>query len=167
MHVDLVGSLPASDGFTYLFTVIDRTTRWAEAIPLQSTSAAASACALVRGWITRFGVPAVMTLDRGTQFTSSLWAALCSLLGIQHVQTTAYHPKGNGLDEGLRRHLKGALRARCTGLDGFDHLPWVMLGLCSAACEDAAISPLRLFLVSLCVCLDNCPWNLNLNWISF
>ena len=52
-------------------------------------------------------MPAVMTLDRGTQFTSSLWAALCSLLGIQHVQTTAYHPKGNGLDEWLHRHLKG------------------------------------------------------------
>ena len=78
VHVDLVGLLPASDGFTYLFTVIERTTRWAEAIPLQSTSAAVCACALFQGWITRFGVPAVMTSDRGTQFTSSLQAALCS-----------------------------------------------------------------------------------------
>ena len=31
MHVDLVlvGPLPASEGFTHLFTVIDKTTRWA------------------------------------------------------------------------------------------------------------------------------------------
>ena len=57
VHVDLVGPLPASDGFTYLFTVIDRTMRWAEAIPLQLTHA------LFRGWITRLGVLAVMTSD--------------------------------------------------------------------------------------------------------
>jgi hypothetical protein len=42
--------------------------------------------------VSRYGVPAVITSDRGAQFTSSLWAALCSLLNIQHNQTTAYHP---------------------------------------------------------------------------
>jgi hypothetical protein len=30
IHVDLVGPLPASKGFTHLFTVIDRTSRWPE-----------------------------------------------------------------------------------------------------------------------------------------
>jgi hypothetical protein len=34
IHVDLVGPLPASKGFTYLFTIIDRTSRWPEAIPI-------------------------------------------------------------------------------------------------------------------------------------
>ena len=92
VHVDLVGPLPTSEGFTHLFTVINRTTRWAEAIPLQSTLAAAYARALFSGWIASIGVPAAMTSNRGAQFTSSLWAALCSNLGIQHMQTTAYHP---------------------------------------------------------------------------
>ena len=55
-----------------------------------------------------FGMPAVMTSDRGTQFTSSLWAALCTLLGIQHVQTTAYHPEGNSLVERFHCHLMDA-----------------------------------------------------------
>jgi hypothetical protein len=32
--VDLVGPLPASKGFTHLFTIMDRTSRWPEAIPL-------------------------------------------------------------------------------------------------------------------------------------
>jgi hypothetical protein len=32
IHVDLVGPLPASKGFTYLFTIIDRTSRWPEVI---------------------------------------------------------------------------------------------------------------------------------------
>ena len=49
-----------------IITVIDRTTRWTEAIPLQLTSAAACACALFCGWIARFGMLAVMTSDRGS-----------------------------------------------------------------------------------------------------
>ena len=98
----LVCPLAASEGFTHLFTVIDRTTRWAKANPLQSMSAAACAHALFPRWIARFGVLAVMTSDRvptahELQFTSSLWSALCSLLGIQHVQMTAYHPECNRL----------------------------------------------------------------------
>jgi transposase InsO family protein len=48
----------------------------------------------------------VITSDRGTQFTSSLWAALCSLLNIQHSQMTAYHPQSNGMVERFHRRLK-------------------------------------------------------------
>ena len=45
-HMDLVGPMPASEGFTHLFTVVDITTRWAEAVTLQSTSAAVCSWAL-------------------------------------------------------------------------------------------------------------------------
>ena len=53
VHVDLVGPLPPSGGFRYLFTIIDRTTRWIEAIPLDKTTAANCALALVAGWVAR------------------------------------------------------------------------------------------------------------------
>jgi transposase InsO family protein len=99
IHVDLVGPLPASKGFTYLFTIIDRTSCWPKAIPIAATTTVDCAKALFQGWVSRFGVPAVITSDRGAQFTSSLWAALCSLLNIQHNQTTAYHPQSNGMVE--------------------------------------------------------------------
>jgi transposase InsO family protein len=56
--------------------------------------------------MSHFGVPADITSDRGTQFTSSLWAALCSLLNIQHSQTTAYHWQSNGMVERFHRCLK-------------------------------------------------------------
>ena len=39
LHVDLVGLLPESHGMTYLFTIIDRFTRWPDAIPLRNALA--------------------------------------------------------------------------------------------------------------------------------
>ncbi len=127
IHVDLVGPLPASKGFTYLFTIIDRTYHWPEEIPIAATATVDCANALFQGWVSRFGVPAVITSDCGTQFTSSLWAALCSLLNIQHNQTTAYHAQSNGMVERFHRCLKYALRTCCTAANWVDHLPWVFL----------------------------------------
>jgi len=141
IHVDLVGPVPRSSGFSYLFTVVDRTTRWPEAIPLASTTAADCAAALLQGWIQRFGVPSTITSDRGPQFTSSLWASLCTLLSISHTQTTAYHPQSNGLVERFHRRLKDALRSRAAGADWFVHLPWVLLGIRSAWREEEKFSP--------------------------
>jgi hypothetical protein len=141
IHVDLVGPLPASRGSTYLFTIIDRTSRWPEAIPIAATTTVDCANALFQGWVSRFGVPAVITSDHGAQFTSSLWAALCSLLNIQHNQTTAYHPQSNGMVERFHRRLKDALCARCAAANWVDHLPWVLLGLRAAAREDDGSTP--------------------------
>ncbi len=137
LHVDLVGPLPLSSGFSYLFTIVERTTRWAEAVPLSTVAAADCAAVLLQGWIQRFGVPATITSDRGPQFTSQLWAALCKLLSFTHVQTTAYHPQANGLVERLHRRLKDALRARSAAADWYSHLPWVMMGIRTAWREDS------------------------------
>jgi transposase InsO family protein len=141
LHVDLVGPRPTSaEGFKYLFTIIDRSTRWVEAISVKNIEAATIVDALVAGWVSRFGVPAVITSDRGTQFTSAVWGALCNRLHIQHITTTAFHPCSNGMVERCHRQLKEALRARSAANDLPDHLPWVLLGLRAAPKEDSAIS---------------------------
>ncbi len=128
-------------GHTYLFTIIDRTSRLLEAIPLSSIIAADCARALLAGWVSRFGVPTTITSDRGAQFMSVLWAGLCSLLTIQHSPRTAYHPQSNGLVERFHRRLKDALRSRAAAADWHDHLPWVMLGIRASFREDSEFSP--------------------------
>ena len=72
LHVDLVGPLPLSQGFSYLLTVVDRFTRWPEAIPVVDISAETCARAFLTHWVARFGVPATVTSDRGRQFVSEL-----------------------------------------------------------------------------------------------
>ena len=47
IQVDLVDLFPPSSGFTYLFTITDRYTRWSETIPLKSSSSKECAHALI------------------------------------------------------------------------------------------------------------------------
>ena len=146
IHIDLVGPFPTCEGKNMLLTVIDRWTSWPEAFPLSASGEAASAkaCAkiLVREWISRFGVPDIVTSDRGPQFTSELWHSMCQLMGITRDTTTAYHPQHNGKIERWHRALKNALRARLNGqLNWLIELPWVMLGLRSAPNLDTGVAP--------------------------
>ena len=110
IHLDLVGPLPHSNGYTYLLTVIDRFTRWPEAFPLPDITAETVARTFLQGWIARFGTPTTITTDRGSQFQSGLWNDLMVALGTQSLRTTAYHPQANGLIERFHRQLKGALK---------------------------------------------------------
>ena len=141
VHIDIVGPLPESQGNKYLLTVIDRFTRWPEAIPIKDIEARTIARAYVHNWVARFGVPSQMTSDRGTQFVSELWSAMSDLLGTTLNPTTAYHPQANGLVERFHRTLKAALKARLTGPNWMDELPWVLLGLRTTPKEDLNASP--------------------------
>lgn len=128
IHVDLV-VMPPCEGKRYLLTVVDRCTRWVEAIPLSDITASTCANALLSGWIARFGTPDHVTSDRGTQFVSELWKCLSRLLGIQLHHTTAYRPEANGMVERLHRTMKASLMARNAGDRWTAHLPWVLLGI--------------------------------------
>jgi len=141
IHVDFVGPLTVSkEGFRYLFTIIDRSSRWLEAIPLTSMETDTCVEALINNWIARFGIPAIITSDRGSQFTSSIWAETCQQLGVKHITTTAYHPQSNGMVERVHRHLKEGLKARGAQADWPQHLPWVLLNIRTAPKTDSNTS---------------------------
>ena len=129
IHVDIVGPLPSSEGKRYLFTIIDRSTRWPEAIPMEDATTLSCASALLDAWISRFGLPEHMTSDRGSVFTSDVWSSLAQLLGVNLHHTTSYHPQANGMVERWHRTLKASLTARCSTSDWCSQLPWVLLGL--------------------------------------
>jgi len=66
VHLDIIGPLPLSRDKRYCLTMIDRTTRWPEAVLMADTSAHTIAAHFVETWISRFGIPEIITTDRGT-----------------------------------------------------------------------------------------------------
>ena len=142
IHIDLTGPFPPCNGFKYLFTIIDRFSRWPEAIPLQTTKTEEIISALINHWIARFGVPKTITSDRGPQFTSQIWRGIADILGVDMNFTTPYHPQANGLIERFHRTLKASLLASTNGglISWLDKLPWVLLGLRNSIKLDSNLS---------------------------
>ncbi len=107
--VDLVGPLPkGKGGARYLLTYVCMATRWPEAIPLRSITAKSVAEALLEIF-SRTGIPELVLTDQGSQFVGKVMSNLCSLLGIERVRTSPYHPQSNGVVERMHGTLKAVL----------------------------------------------------------
>ncbi|BHF63933.1 hypothetical protein SprV_0200692900 [Sparganum proliferum] len=144
VHLDVVGPLPPSNGFTYLLTCVDRYTRWAEAIPLPNVQAETIVKAIVSRWVAMFGAPSTVTTDRGAQFESALFQTLLNFIGCTRIRTTAYHPAANGMVERFHRQLKTALRAVEDPGNWSDNLPLALLGIRAALKSDLGCSAAEL-----------------------
>ena len=79
------------------------------------------------------GVLAELLSDRNQAFLSKLMIDVYKLLGIQKVNTTAYHPQADGLVERFHRTLTDMLakKVQRTGMDWDDHLPYVLFSYTS------------------------------------
>ena len=87
----------SSHEFMHLLTIIYCTNHWPEVAPLSSITAESCVSALLSTWVSRLGVPSVLTSDRGALFTSSIWTGVCSSLKISASTTTSFHPQSNGI----------------------------------------------------------------------
>jgi len=128
IHMDLVGPLPPSEGYTYLLTIVDRNSRWPEAFPLRNINAETIVRIFVDNWISRFGVPKRIITDQGRQFESKIFQDLVQTLGSQRLRTTAFHPQSNGIVERFHKTLKNSLRATSITRQWTKQLPFILLG---------------------------------------
>lgn len=139
VHMDIVGPLPPSRGFRYCLTIIDRFTRWPEAIPMVDTLTETIVDAFFRTWIARFGTPSRITTDRGSQFESAIFKGFTNLIGCEKIRTTSYHPASNGMIERWHRSLKASIMCH-ESADWVNTLPAVLLGLRNCLKEDCQAS---------------------------
>jgi len=143
IHADLVGPLRSSHAQKYLLTIIDRYSRWFEAIPIPNMEATTVCKMIYEHWICRFGAMESITTDQGRQFESHLFRDFANLFGIKLKRTTAYHPQCNGMIERFHRDLKAALMAH-NNPAWREILPTVLLGLRAQYREELQASPAEL-----------------------
>ncbi|GBN16646.1 Transposon Ty3-G Gag-Pol polyprotein [Araneus ventricosus] len=129
------GPLPPSEGQIYLLTIIDRFSRWPEAIPIPDMRAKTICRAIFDAWISRFGCPSVVTSDQGSQLRSSIFVEFTRMLGTQKIKTTPYHPISNRIVERFHRHLKSAIKAH-ENEKWSELIPIILLGIRTAVKED-------------------------------
>lgn len=78
--------------------------------PVKSTKSA-PVIAMVGDMVAVFGSPERIITDRGTAFTSRVFAAMCHELGIQHIKVAVGALRGNGQVERSNRTILNSLRA--------------------------------------------------------
>lgn len=139
VNMDIVKLTP-SEGYTYVLTMIDRFSRWPEAVPMADQTAETVAEAFKETWVSRYGCPSRITVDQGRQFESELFRQLTANIGCQHLRTTAYHPQCNGIIERWHRTVKAAIMCQQTE-SWVEKLPTILLGLRTAHKPDIDASP--------------------------
>ena len=117
--------------------MIDRFSRWPEAVPLPNIEALTVCRAFVDTWISRYGSPETLTTDQGSQFETRLFTALLQLTGSHRIRTTAYHPSSNGMIERRHRSFKAAIMFHAD-VDWSRSLPTVLLRLRSHVLDTGA-----------------------------
>src|SRR6267378_452670 len=76
--IDTMGPLKKSaSGNKHVMVVTDWFTKWVEIVPLPDITASSVARVLVEEVICRYGAPREILSDRGSDFTTSLFRAVC------------------------------------------------------------------------------------------
>ncbi len=88
----------------------DFLTKWPVVYPVPDQKSFPIEKLIVEDLFPMFGVPEALLSDRGTNLLSFLMLEVCQLLGIDKLNTTAYHPQCDGMVERFNRTLKTMLR---------------------------------------------------------
>ena len=99
--MDFIVGLPQIPrGVDSIWVIVDRLTKSAHFLPVQSSfSAERLARIYIREVVRLHGVPVSIISDRGSQFTSSFWRTFQDELGTRVDLSTAFHPQTDGQSE--------------------------------------------------------------------
>ena len=111
VHVDYVGmevtvSTLEKPVVKNVLVIIDHFTRYVQAYVTRNQTARTTARVLYNEYFSVFGFPQRLMSDQGTGFTSKVMAAMCSLLGIEKIRITPYHPQSNGSAKRVHQMLQ-------------------------------------------------------------
>ncbi|KAK3511977.1 hypothetical protein QTP70_027656 [Hemibagrus guttatus] len=127
LYVDFLTDLPDSGGFMAIMVVVDRFSKGCKLVPLKGLPTAMQMVDAMFAHVFRnFGLPEDIVSDRGLQFTSQVWRALCARLDIGVSLSSSHHPQSNGQAERLNQEIGRFLRSYCSQEQHrwSEFLPW-------------------------------------------
>ena len=89
-----------------VLVVVDHFTQYVQAYMTWNQTARTTARVLSNEYFSVFGFPQRLMSDQGTGFTSKVISAMCSLLGIEKIRTTPYHPQSSGSAKRVHQTLR-------------------------------------------------------------
>ncbi|KAK3568259.1 hypothetical protein QTP86_002786 [Hemibagrus guttatus] len=126
--------------------VVDRFSKGCRLIPLEGLpTAMQTADAMFQHVFRNFGLPEDIVSDRGPQFTSRVWGALCGRLGIGVSLSSGYHPQSNGQAERLNQEIGRFLRSYCSREQHrwSEFLPWAEYAQNSLIHSSTGLTPFQ------------------------
>lgn len=106
VHINIIGPLAASHGYTYLLICIDRFTRWPETILTSIVTAELVTGHFIERRMALYECPSNITTDRKQQFVSDLPSSITDVLGRERTRMTVSRPASSGLVERFRCQRK-------------------------------------------------------------
>ena len=110
LGVDIMELPLTAHGNRYVIVFQDFLSKWPLVFPAPDQKAIRIARLLAEEIVPFFGVPEALLSDRGTNLLSHIMQDVCQLLGVEKLNTTAYHPQRDGMIERFNRTLKSMLR---------------------------------------------------------
>ena len=109
-HLDATGPFPITErGNRYLLVYKDALTKWITIIPTPNKLAVTVLKALMAHVFNIIGTCRLLITDQGKEFDNKDMDELTRLLASNHVRTTAYNPRSDGLAENAMRTVKDML----------------------------------------------------------
>jgi hypothetical protein len=111
--MDFIVGLPRiSWGYKSMWVIVDRLTKSAHFIPIDTTYRVRRYAELYMSHIIRYhGIPKTIISDRGSIFVAHFWEQLHECLGTYLIRSSAYHPQTDGQIERANQIIEDMLRA--------------------------------------------------------
>ena len=144
ISMDFITDLPKSNGNTCILVGVDRFSKMAHFTAFPNVpSATDTANAFMINIFRLHGLPNEIISDRGTQFTSKFWIAICNVFKINMKFSSPFHHQTNGLTERVNSVVEQYLRCftNYKGSDWNDYLYFAEFSYNNAIQESSKYSP--------------------------
>uniref|UniRef100_A0A914UH49 RNA-directed DNA polymerase n=1 Tax=Plectus sambesii TaxID=2011161 RepID=A0A914UH49_9BILA len=145
VSVDVLEMPLTRQGNKYIISFVDCFSKFCESFATANQTAETIAKLLVEQIVCRHGCPSKLLSDRGPAFMSDLLGAVLKHLGVQKLNTSGYHPQGNGEVERMNRTLIKMLKRSANSPDEWDRrLPFTVFAYNSTPAKSHGFPPLFL-----------------------